>query len=402
LVYWEQFQLRRVANFDPGFAAERYLTVQVERDYSVERRPNADAATVESHARLASTLEELGRRVAALPGVAGVTFAERLPATEHPNTLIEMGYDTGNTAPGAALNANVRAPLREATIASVDPTYFDVLEAPILAGRAFNAADARPGTRVAIVDQGLVDQVLQGRNPIGQQVRFAGSSDSAGSNSWFEIVGFVKDLGVGAATMRGRAAGFYIPGTPDLFDRIYMMVHVGGDDPMTLAPQVRNVATAVDPALRLVEFQRADEVSSGILWVLGLWLRITVVMTGVALVLSLAGIYAVLSFAVSRRTREIGIRVALGASRGRVVGVIFGRQFLQVALGILAGTSIILTAALLAKQTEFPGSDAGLSSTAIAMLAAHATVMVGVCLLACIVPTRRALAVEPTVALRAD
>ena len=78
-----------------------------------------------------------------------------------------------------------------------------------------------------------------------------------------------------------------------------------------------------------------------------------------------------------RRTREIGIRVALGASRGRV-GVIFRRQLLQVALGILAGTSIILTAALLARPTEFPGSNAGLSSTAIAMLAAHAMVMVGV------------------------
>ena len=183
---------------------------------------------------------------------------------------------------------------------------------------------------------------------------------------------------------------------------IYMMVHAQGGNPMMLAPQVRSVATSVDPALRLVEFQRADEVSSGILWVLGLWMRITIAMSAVGLVLSLAGIYAVLSFAVSRRTREIGIRVALGSSRQRVIGVIFRRPLLHVGLGILAGTSLIFTVARLMKETEFPGSEAGLSPAAIAMLLAYATVMVGVCMLACIVPTRRALSVEPTVALRMD
>ena len=93
LVYWEQYQLRRVKNFDPGFAAEQYLAMQVERDYPVDRRVNVDAATLERNARLASTLDELRRRVAAQPGVAGVTFVERLPATEHPQALIEMGYD---------------------------------------------------------------------------------------------------------------------------------------------------------------------------------------------------------------------------------------------------------------------------------------------------------------------
>src|SRR5207344_3196581 len=124
------------------------------------------------------------------------------------------------------------------------------------------------------------------------------------------------------------------------------------------------IATAVDPSLRLVEFQRASEVSSPVLWVVGLWLRVTVAMSAVALVLSLAGIYAVLAFAVTRRTREIGVRVALGASRSRVIAAIFKRPLLQVGLGVLGGTSIILTVAALAKSTEFPGSETGLSWTA--------------------------------------
>ena len=181
-----------------------------------------------------------------------------------------------------------------------------------------------------------------------------------------------------------------------------MMVHVRDGDALRLAPELRNIATAVDPALRFVEFQRASDVSNAILWVLGVWLRITVVLSCVALVLSLAGIYAVLSFIVSRRTREIGVRVALGASPRRVVGTIFRRPALQVGFGILAGVSLIFTVASLMKQTEFPGSESGLSPQAIAMTIAYAAVMVGVCMLACIVPTRRALAVEPTVALRAD
>jgi ABC-type antimicrobial peptide transport system permease subunit len=139
-----------------------------------------------------------------------------------------------------------------------------------------------------------------------------------------------------------------------------------------------------------------------VLWTIRLWLRMTVLMSGVAMVLSLAGIYAVLSFAVSCRTREIGVRVALGATRRRVIAAIFREPLVHVATGIVAGASIIFTVGTLAKHTEFPGSESGLSGAAVALLAAHASVVLGICLLASVVPIRRALGVEPTVALRAD
>ena len=132
---------------------------------------------------------------------------------------------------------------------------------------------------------------------------------------------------------------------------------------------------------------------------------VTIVMTAVALLLSLAGIYAVLSFTVARRTREIGVRVALGASRKRVMGAIFRRPLSQVGLGILAGSALIAAAAAKAPATAFTFADAlagGLSLRHVAMLLAYATLMLGVCLLACVVPTRRALGVEPTIALRMD
>ncbi len=403
IVYVEQWELRHIQTFEAGFAAEEFLAVRISREAPVVRGANPDSDRGAQRAALASSIEELRRRVAAEPAVAAVTFVDRLPRTARPQYDIELSYDSTATTQSAGVESgDRRLPLREATVAGIEPSYFDVLEAPVLAGRAFRAADLAPGASVAIVDQGFVDQVLQGRNPIGQQVRFVQDADDAankGPNPWFEVVGVVKELGMGAPTRTGRAAGLYLPATPDRFDRVYMMVHVRGD-PMTLGPQLRELAAAVDPTLRLSELQRVDEVTNGILWVVGLWLRVTILMTAVALLLSLSGIYAVLSFIVARRTREIGIRVALGASPRRVVAAIFRRPLSQVGVGVLAGGLLIAAAGSI--ETEMPGLSGELSVTQLAILVAYATLMLGVCLLACVVPTRRALSVEPTTALRVD
>lgn len=412
IVYMEQFLLRRVQDFDPGFAIEQYLAVQIERDEPVAGGPAGDAASRERRARMAATLEELRLRVAASPGVAGVTFTEDLPTTSHPQKMIEMGYDLDATGGTPASDPAADPPFREATVAAVDPSYLEVLGAPVLAGRPFTHADA--GTNVAIVDQGFVDQILQGRNAIGQQVRFrypapgprrwgpGNPDDPAGPGDWYEVIGVVPELGVGAPTEAGRAAGFYVAATPEVFNQIQMMVRVRGGDPMALAPRVRELATAVDPALRLVNLQRASQANDDVLWVLGLWLRITAVLSAVALVLSLAGIYAVLSFTVARRTREIGVRIALGASPRRVVTATLRRPLIQVALGVALGTGIVFAGALLSTNTEFPGSESELTLHGMATIAAYGLAMLGVCMLGCVVPTRRALNIEPTIALRTE
>jgi ABC-type antimicrobial peptide transport system permease subunit len=191
-----------------------------------------------------------------------------------------------------------------------------------------------------------------------------------------------------------------MPVAPERLSQVYMMVHARGE-PITLGPQVRNIAAAVDPTLRLSDIQRVDEVLKGPLWVIGLWLRVSILMTAVALLLSLAGIYAVMSFVVARRTREIGVRVALGANPLRIVGAIFRRPLIQVGLGILAGAALV-AAGRGTLATELPGMTDGLSLRGVAIIVAYAAVMLGVSLLACVVPTRRALRVEPTIALRMD
>jgi predicted lysophospholipase L1 biosynthesis ABC-type transport system permease subunit len=218
-------------------------------------------------------------------------------------------------------------------------------------------------------------------------------------------VGVVKELGmIGASeTIRGR--GLYLPAAPGSGFAPQMVVHAQGD-PMALVPRVRTLAMSVDPRLGLTEFQRLDGVTDDMLWVLGMWLRASLVMTAVALLLSLAGIYAVLSFTVARRTREIGVRVALGAPRRRVLAAIFRRPLTQVGMGVVSGGLLIAMGALVLSAYVPDGgtrlSEARMPLEHVAILAVYVAFMVGVCLLACVVPTRRALRVEPTVAMRVE
>jgi predicted lysophospholipase L1 biosynthesis ABC-type transport system permease subunit len=189
-------------------------------------------------------------------------------------------------------------------------------------------------------------------------------------------------------------AGLYRPATvSDVYPaRVAVRVR---EAPAAFAPRLRELAATVDPTLRLHDVVPLDAVYDGVLRWLGFLFWITVVGLSLAVLLALAGIYAVMSFTVARRTREIGIRVALGADRRALVLSIFRRPLQQVAIGVAVGA--VVAGAVMFVET---GEVATVRSTLV--LAAYAATMFGVCLLACIVPTRRALGVEPTEALRAD
>ncbi len=393
-----QKEYAQVQTSDPGFAAEEFLAVELDTNSPSEVGTGFVADTAAYRARFAAAVEALGQRVATEPGVEGVTFVDRLPRESHRARWAELDAEPGVAAASATQG-------RWVDIASIDPSYFQVLEVPILSGRAFNAADLAPGSRSVIVDQGFIDQMMQGRNPIGRRIRLATSrvpdttTTVAAPLPWYEIVGVVKELGMGTPVsgenmQKKRPLGVYLPAAPGTAGPLNMMVHVRGD-PMSLVPTVRTMAAQVDPSLRLSNLQRVDEVNNSLLWVLRLWMRMTAVLTAIAIVLSLAGIYAVLSYTVARRTREIGVRVALGASRGRVVVATFRQPLIQVALGVMAGSVLIVAGSMLVLERTF-------SPLNVVQLVAYAVLMLGVCLLACIVPTRRALGVEPTVALRAE
>jgi putative ABC transport system permease protein len=385
-------EVKRIASYDPGFPMQEFLAVTLGTDRPLREAPAADAG-IARDVRFRNTLESLRQRVEAEPGVAGVTFVDRLPGESHAFwRLHEM------SVPGTKA--------RWVTTATIHPSYFDVLEAPVISGRAFTSADLSPNARVVIVDQGFVDRVAPGRNLLGHRVRLS-SEEGADSNAaqlpWYEIVGVVKELGMRKAATPQRVAGLYLPLVPGSQGDVRMIVHARGN-PLEVAPRVRQLAMGVDAGLQLDQVMRLDQVLTPELWVFRVWMRIIIGLTAVALLLSLSGIYAVLAYTVARRTREIGVRVALGAGPRRVITSIFRRPLIQVGLGVMAGTVVIVLAAIGVQNTgHFSGTDiGGITLGDIPLLLGYAILMFGVCILACVVPTRRALRVQPTEAMRAD
>ena len=272
---------------------------------------------------------------------------------------------------------------------SVDPRFFDVVGAPVIRGRALTTADAEHRTRVVLVNENFVDQVLGGRNPIGRRFRFSQTGEPT-AESWYDIVGVVPDLSVSDnGTPYGRR--IYQTMLPREMAPLRVAIHVRGD-PERFAVRLRELAQATDPALRLIDPKPLplleDPGSKG----MSFGFELMVSLTLVTLMLSLAGVYAVTAFAVARRTREIGVRVALGARPLDVLTIVFKRPFVQMALGI--GVGAILGFGLANDDLSEVHLDV-LGSTA-----AFALSTILCCALACIVPTRRALRIQPTEALK--
>ncbi|CAA9348582.1 MAG: hypothetical protein AVDCRST_MAG11-3376 [uncultured Gemmatimonadaceae bacterium] len=374
------------------FPAGEYLMVSVAMDPAGTLGKSADTSAA-ARARLRAARAELEQRVAAEPAVLGVTGASALPLMYHPWRRVEVeGVAPAVTNAGAALRVSS---------AQVAEDFFAVFDKPVLSGRGFHAGDLDADARVVVVNQSFVHDVLGGRNAIGRRVRYTALEETAGParadagpGPWYEIVGVVPDLGMKAAGEVRAAAGLYHPAGPSADELTYLAVHARGDA-AALASRLRTLAAAVDPTLRLDTVLPMDEIQAGDLRMEGYTFRLLLVVSALALTLSLAGVYAVTSFAVARRTREIGVRVALGADPRRVAAAILGRPLRQVALGALLGCSLL---ALLQHTT----SAEGLSARVGLLFAAHGTGLFAICLLACVVPMRRALGVEPTEALRAE
>jgi predicted permease len=390
IVMLENNEMSRVQTADMGIPPKEYLGMRVDMEPSSAGQ-GSDAERDAAIQRLGEVRQLLQQRIASEPGVRGVTFVSELPGTSHGGARIAL-----------ADSARLPAGKRVAGLAYVDLNYFNVVQAPILSGRAFHSGDLTSGARSVIVDTRFVDQVLGGLNPIGRRMRI-GRADS----SWWEIVGVVKELGMSSPVERNVSPGVYIPVQPGFLDSPYMLIHASGDL-LAMTPRLRTLAEAVDPSIRLNEVKRMDMSADEMVWFLRLWRQITAVLTGIAVLLSLAGIYAVLSFTVSKRTREIGVRVAVGATPRRIAATIFRRPLTQVSTGIVVGAILVGVGSIIVRN-HVPDTSMGMQTfkgglplPQLALLTTYSLGMLGVCLLACIVPTRRALAVQPTEALRAE
>jgi putative ABC transport system permease protein len=366
------FESNRFNQRAEGIGADHYLTAKVAMDQEDAR---ADSAAFLVRGRL--SYDELERRLRAQPGVEAVAFADRLPVMDQFKYNIDV--DTTMGIPSTTL--------RRSTVVQTSGGFFAAFGTSAVAGREFTPGDFENG-HVIVVNQSFVKYVLGGRNAIGQRVRIVSGEDSrVTSKDWYEIVGVVKDFGWQLQEPQEQSA-IYRPRLPaPAGSDVNIAIRVR--DPNAFAPHLRSIAAEVDPTIRLTEVQPLTDVGGGeaksnwtltwVAWVVSL----------VVLILSATGIHALMSFTVTRRTREIGIRVALGASPKRIVAGIFSRSFLQIGIGVIAGTAL---AALF-----------GLGSMrAVLILVAADSVMLLAGLIACAIPLRRALSIDPTEALRSE
>ena len=370
----------------PGFAfpTEEYLSVRLEMDGEGAAPEASEQARAEFRARYQATFQELARRLAAEPGVVGTTYGGQLPGMYHPWEAVDVD---GVAPPGDD-------PAHDSRTTAVDPGYFAAFDAPVLAGRGFDAGDVEFGRKVAVVDQRFVRDVLGGRNPIGLRVRQSAVERDA-PGEWHEIVGVVKNLSLGDETS-AESPVLYRPASPGGAYPAHLAVRVRGDaSPMV--PRLRAMAAEVDPSLRVYDLMPMDEIGKADRMAMGMWIRVLALVGSIALLLSTAGVYSLMSFTVTRRTREIGIRAAVGASPRRILASVFSPALLQVGIGVVAGSvpGCLLVAWGLPEVAQGAGLAMG-----IAAFVGIAAFMLGVALLACLVPARRALRIQPTEALR--
>jgi predicted permease len=367
-----------------AFPTAQYLTFRLRMDTEAVAGERGVPDDAQIGARRALAYESLAGRLREEPAVTHVVHGDRVP-TEAPEWVpVEMEQDG---APPARLHGNYEGGF---ATASVGAGYHDAFGGRVLAGRALHAADAGAPNAPVVVNEAFTRVV--GRNPVGVRIRMPQQRSDGGwgePGPWHEIVGVVTDLWTVPADWGGAAYIYRAAPTAEL-DPVVVAVRVAGEA-APLAPRVAALARQVDAGLQLrdiatlqdsVAQQRAPR---GIGFVV-----IGGILVG-AVVFSAAGLYALMAVAVSRRTREIGIRIALGATPRRVLGSVFARAGRQLGGGIVAGNSLIL---LLAWRTD------SLTADLLATSVITSVIMAVVGVLACAAPARRALRVQPTEALR--
>ena len=367
---------------DRRFPAEEYVAMRLDLDRASVEPSRAGASEEEYRRQMRATWAEWSRHLAAEPSVAAVTYGMRLPGMNFLDMRIEVdGMPAPDTAPF------VRR-------ASVAPNYLDSFQAPIVAGRQFIESDLLPGRHVAIVDQTFARTVFNGQDPVGRHVREAAVDDQP-AGPWLEIVGVVRDI-TDDTGKKFDDSMLFRPAAPEDVYPLYVGIHARGNV-SALMSRTRVLASDVDPTLRLTEMTTMETLGAADLVALDFFARLMAGVSVVALILATAGVYALMSFTVARRTAEIGIRVALGANPRRIVTATFARALTQVTIGLGLGS---IPAWLLVAGLGPEVAPAASTEVTIATCVAATLLVALVTVLACVAPARQALTIQPTDALK--
>ncbi|HTJ22190.1 MAG TPA: ABC transporter permease [Gemmatimonadaceae bacterium] len=358
-----------------GFSTKNVLTMTLQ----------LPAAKYPRGAQVAAFYEGLLDRVRAVPGVenAGTIQTMMLSATPSSGTI---------TAEGRAS----RRDDKEMTFDETSPDFFDAIGARIVAGRAFTAGDRNGTQPVAIVNEHAVKSYFP-NGAIGRRFRFGLSNEPSDSvqNPWITIVGVVADMRRTGVDKAVRDEAFF-PIAQGGSSRQLLVVRTQRD-PLSFVPQVRRVVHEMDPAQPISDVQTMDHMLSGLVAQRRFSMTLLAVFAGLALTLALIGTYGVTSYLVSQRTREIGIRMALGADAGRVARSVVREGMRVAGAGVFAGFVIALLTTRLASGLLY-----GVSPRDPLTLTTVVATLLAVSALANYLPARRAARVDPLTALRQD
>jgi predicted permease len=379
-----------IRNADFGFPAAEYLSVRLRTDRPPISGLTLSESRIAHTARYLAVVGELEKRLEAEPRIGAVTAAGQVPGGYHDYQRVEVD---GAVTPASSASAH------RVQSVGVDADFFAALRTPIVAGRGFDVSDIERTDPVVVVNEDFVRVVLGGRSPIGRRVRYMNSRDPDAERPRFEIVGVVQQIAMNTDPNSSVSPGVYHLLRRADVSQLRLIMWTGGNA-ASFAPRVRALAAEVAPTLQLLDIRPVSEAAwdRDLAHVAVFWLMM--VAGGMAVLLSLSGIHAILSFSVSRRTREIGVRVALGAGRVQVVSAVLKRTLRQIVIGVATGGLISLGVmyGLLVGEPSRPT----FSATYVGLFGSYLAAMTCVCLLAAIVPTQRALRIEPTQALKED
>lgn len=362
----------RLLGVDPGFHATHVLTFEL--SLPVSRYPD--------QSNIVALYQEVLRRLRSLPGVQAAGLTETVPL----NGVTEA---TAIRTPDRPLKAGSDIPMTNYTM--VSPDYFSAVGTPILRGRAFLESDMADSMPVTIINSAMANRFWPNQDALGKQVGPAGSRYPLAT-----IVGIAADV-KHLSLREVPSAEMYVPYTQKVWPSLLTMNAVlrTAQDPASLAASARDTIHSVDADLPLANVKTLDDIVVASLAGQRFAVFLLEAFSGLALLLATIGMYGVISYNVTQRTQEIGIRMALGARRGNVFHMVIGQGARLAALGIMIGLAASLGITRLISNFLF-----GVRATDPSTFVGVSLLLLGIGLLACYIPARRAMQVDPTVALR--
>jgi predicted permease len=366
----------------PGFPVDEYLSAGLLLERDGKGNGYAEAGTPEFKNAMQAIHATFIGRLDNDPTVTGSTFAADIPGN-HPYAIAQL--------------ENAARTTRATRNARIGVNYFDIFGVNVVAGRTFTSADVvSPTGRPVVVNRTFVDRMPLGGNVVGRRIRFSERSDTT-QRGWREIVGVVNDFPAGnlfAQDPGDTPATVYEPVAIGELENATLMVRVRGRADL-FASRFRAIAAATDPSLQLRRVQSLENAYDLQRRDAKLTALAIVLVIGSVLLLSAAGIYAMMSFTVSQRRREIGVRVALGADARRILASVLGRAAMQLAIGVAAGLALVV-----AVDRVLGGGFTSL--TGLLVIPGTALFMTIVGVIAAVGPARHGLRIQPTEALRAE